>query len=83
MSITVKGGNRGENSLIYRKRVPKSDIRIAAYGSVDELTSALRIFCGADGLCRPNGDGTKPPPSGGRASASRMNLILKPTKTSR
>lgn len=41
MSITTKGGDRGETSLMYGKRVPKSDIRIGAYGSIDELTSSL------------------------------------------
>lgn len=41
MSITTKGGDRGETSLMYGRRVAKSDIRIAAYGGVDELTSAL------------------------------------------
>lgn len=41
MSITTKAGDRGETSLMYGRRVAKSDIRIAAYGSVDELTSAL------------------------------------------
>jgi cob(I)alamin adenosyltransferase len=41
MSITTKGGDRGETSLMYGRRAAKSDIRIAAYGSVDELTSAL------------------------------------------
>ena len=41
MSITTKGGDRGETSLMYGRRVAKSDVRIAAYGGVDELTSAL------------------------------------------
>lgn len=43
MSITTKGGDRGETSLMYGKRVPKSDIRIAAYGGIDELTSSLGL----------------------------------------
>lgn len=41
MSITTKTGDRGETSLMYGRKVAKSDFRIAAYGSVDELTSAL------------------------------------------
>lgn len=43
MSITTKGGDRGETSLMYGRRIAKSDIRICAYGSVDELTSALGL----------------------------------------
>ena len=41
MSITTKTGDRGETSLMYGRKVAKSDFRIAAYGTVDELTSAL------------------------------------------
>lgn len=43
MSITTKGGDRGETSLMYGRRIAKSDIRIAACGSVDELTAALGL----------------------------------------
>ena len=41
-------GDKGETSLLYRDRVPKSDLRCEAYGTVDEVVSALglaRQFC--------------------------------------
>lgn len=41
MSIVTKTGDQGETSLMYGRRVPKSDPRVAAYGAVDELTAAL------------------------------------------
>ena len=45
MSITTKTGDDGTTSLLFNKRVSKSHPRVAAYGQVDELSSAL-------GLCR-------------------------------
>jgi cob(I)alamin adenosyltransferase len=41
MSIVTKTGDQGETSLMYGRRVPKSDPRVDAYGCVDELNSAL------------------------------------------
>ena len=41
MSIATKTGDSGETSLMYGRRVPKTDSRVAAYGSVDELNAAL------------------------------------------
>jgi cob(I)alamin adenosyltransferase len=41
MSIATKTGDEGETSLMYGRRVPKTDGRVDAYGSVDELNSAL------------------------------------------
>ena len=41
MSIATKTGDAGETSLMYGRRVPKSDPRVDAYGCVDELNSAL------------------------------------------
>ena len=43
MSIVTKTGDQGETSLMYGRRVPKSDPRVAAYGAVDELTAALGL----------------------------------------
>ena len=43
MSIVTKTGDQGETSLMYGRRVPKNDPRVAAYGSVDELTAALGL----------------------------------------
>ena len=47
LSIATKTGDEGETSLMYGRRVPKTDARVEAYGSVDELNAAL-------GLARAN-----------------------------
>lgn len=39
MKIYTKKGDTGETSLLGGQRVPKSDIRLMAYGTVDELNS--------------------------------------------
>src|SRR5204863_7320915 len=46
MSIVTKTGDEGETSLMYGRRVSKADLRVDAFGCVDELTAAL-------GLARP------------------------------
>jgi cob(I)alamin adenosyltransferase len=43
VSIATKTGDEGETSLMYGRRVPKTDARVDAYGSVDELNSALGL----------------------------------------
>src|SRR5436309_993119 len=43
MSIATKTGDSGETSLMYGRRVPKTDKRVAAYGAVDELNAALGL----------------------------------------
>ena len=43
MSIATKTGDEGETSLMYGRRVPKTDPRVEAYGGVDELNAALGI----------------------------------------
>src|SRR5436305_1865021 len=43
MSIATKTGDEGETSLMYGRRVPKTDPRVEAYGGVDELNSAFGI----------------------------------------
>ena len=50
MSIATKTGDKGETSLMYGRRVSKTDHRVDAYGCVDELNSAL-------GLARAATDG--------------------------
>lgn len=40
-SIATRTGDDGETSLLYGKRVPKSDPQVEACGTVDELSSAL------------------------------------------
>jgi len=41
MSIATKRGDDGTTSLMYGMRVPKTHVRVNAYGAVDEMTSAL------------------------------------------
>ena len=43
--IYTKTGDKGTNSLIGGTKVPKSHLRIEAYGTVDELNSYI-------GLCK-------------------------------
>jgi cob(I)alamin adenosyltransferase len=43
MSIATKTGDAGETSLMYGRRVPKTDPRVDAYGCVDELNAALGL----------------------------------------
>lgn len=44
MKIYTKGGDKGETSLLGGARVPKYDVRIEAYGSVDELNSQIGVL---------------------------------------
>src|SRR5438105_15182410 len=43
MSIATKAGDRGQTGLIGGVRVAKSDLRVEAYGTIDELTAALGL----------------------------------------
>jgi cob(I)alamin adenosyltransferase len=43
MSIATKTGDEGETSLMYGRRVAKTDERVDAYGCVDELNAALGL----------------------------------------
>ena len=43
MKIYTKTGDEGETSLFGGERVPKNSIRIAAYGTVDELNSIIGL----------------------------------------
>jgi cob(I)alamin adenosyltransferase len=44
MKIYTKKGDQGQTSLIGGKRVPKYDLRIESYGTVDELNSYLGVL---------------------------------------
>jgi len=50
MSISTKRGDDGQTSLLFGKRVSKNHARVWAYGSVDELGSALGI-CRSHTIC--------------------------------
>jgi cob(I)alamin adenosyltransferase len=43
VSIVTKTGDKGETSLMYGRRLSKSDPRVDAYGCVDELSAALGL----------------------------------------
>ena len=42
--VYTKTGDKGITSLISGKRVPKHDIRIKAYGSIDELIAWIGLI---------------------------------------
>jgi cob(I)alamin adenosyltransferase len=48
--IYTRGGDRGETSLGDGRRIPKTDPRIEAYGTVDELNSFLGMILAAPDL---------------------------------
>jgi cob(I)alamin adenosyltransferase len=43
VSIVTKTGDQGTTALMYGRRVPKHHPRVEAYGTVDELNSALGL----------------------------------------
>ncbi|MEE2703799.1 MAG: cob(I)yrinic acid a,c-diamide adenosyltransferase [Myxococcota bacterium] len=43
MKIYTKGGDGGETALFFGPRVRKDDLRVEAYGSVDELNAVLGL----------------------------------------
>ncbi len=49
MSIATKTGDAGETSLMYGRRVPKTDPRVDGYGCVDETNAALGLVRAAAG----------------------------------
>jgi len=44
MSIVTRTGDKGDTGLFGGKRVPKSDARLHAYGTVDELNALLGVI---------------------------------------
>ena len=54
MKIYTRTGDKGDTGLFGGGRVPKDDPRVAAYGDVDELNSALGLVrAGASGFFDP------------------------------
>lgn len=51
-SIVTKTGDAGQTKLIYGEKVSKADLRVEAYGTIDELNSALGL---ARALCDDSG----------------------------
>jgi cob(I)alamin adenosyltransferase len=43
MSIATKTGDKGTTALMYGRRVPKTNPRVEAYGTVDELNATLGL----------------------------------------
>ena len=53
MSIATKTGDKGKTALIGGERVSKADLRVEAYGTIDELGAALgfaRSICGDEAI---------------------------------
>lgn len=50
MSIVTRTGDKGETGLFGGKRVSKDDLRIHAYGTVDELNAILGLIIAAGHL---------------------------------
>ncbi len=44
MKVYTKGGDKGTTALIGGERVSKSDLRVEAYGSVDELMAFMALL---------------------------------------
>jgi cob(I)alamin adenosyltransferase len=43
MSISTKTGDDGTSGLLFNRRVSKTDLRVEAYGAVDEFNAALGL----------------------------------------
>ncbi|WP_022727836.1 cob(I)yrinic acid a,c-diamide adenosyltransferase [Fodinicurvata sediminis] len=48
--IYTRGGDKGKTSLASGRRVPKHDLRVTAYGTVDEANAVLGLLLAEDGL---------------------------------
>ena len=48
MKIYTRGGDTGETGLLGGERVPKTDLRVEAYGSVDELNAVIGLALALD-----------------------------------
>jgi len=50
MKIYTKGGDTGETSLFGGSRVPKDDLKLRAYGTLDELNATLGVALAETGI---------------------------------
>jgi cob(I)alamin adenosyltransferase len=50
MKIYTKTGDKGETGLFGGARVSKDDVRVEAYGAIDELNAALGLACALGAL---------------------------------
>lgn len=50
MKIYTKTGDKGDSGLFGGKRIRKSDVRLHAYGTVDELNAILGVILAEDDL---------------------------------
>ena len=44
MKVYTKTGDKGETSLVGGKRIAKSDLRLEAYGTTDELLAFIGLL---------------------------------------
>lgn len=58
-NVYTRGGDKGETGLFGGNRTPKDDIRVEAYGTMDEANSAIGL---AYSLSEDNDIRRNPPP---------------------
>ncbi|MFA6039566.1 MAG: cob(I)yrinic acid a,c-diamide adenosyltransferase [Candidatus Peribacteraceae bacterium] len=73
MSIVTRTGDNGETGLVGGSRIPKSDVRLHAYGTVDELNAALGMALASTPLL-PKGEGGRG--KGGRGEGEQITKQL-------
>lgn len=61
MKIYTKGGDSGETGLFGGARVPKDDLRIRTYGTLDELNSVIGLALSESIVAAPGVDGVIAP----------------------
>lgn len=59
--VYTRGGDKGQTSLVGGKRVQKSDIRLDAYGTIDELNSIIGLLlCEVDAELKAEAKNIRP-----------------------